>query len=154
MKIDEVEAFVAVVHHGSYRAASSVLTVAVEKSAIARRIRNLEESLGIRLFTQSPGRDSELTDEGRQFLPFAYRILNSITQAREISTREGRLRIAAARSLCAYLLPDALRVVRERHPDVIVELHAVPSTEVIDLVYARRADVGLRYVRGSKEVDR
>jgi DNA-binding transcriptional LysR family regulator len=151
VKFDQVEGFVALANYGSLAKAAEMLSAPVGAAALSLRIKQLEQSLGVALFENEPG-PSRLTIEGRRFLPFAYRLLNSITEARESVSHEETLRIAAAGSLCAYVLPEILGAVRARHPDTALAVATAPSAEILNLVYTRQADVGVRYARGQREL--
>jgi DNA-binding transcriptional LysR family regulator len=151
MTIDQVEAFVAVATHGSLAKAARNLTIAVGPQALWHRITKLEASLQTPLFQRDDGNEFPgLTEAGRRFLPKAYELLNSVTGAQGVVAPGEALRIAAARSLCAYLLPDVLRDVREREPNARFVVLAAQSTHVHGLVHTRQADLGLRYARGPR----
>ncbi len=90
------------------RAASNLF---ISQSAISARIKQLEEELGLRLFTRDRN-NIELTTAGRKFLVYAENILNTWNRARqEIAIPEGShtlLSIAALPSIWDIFLEDWL----------------------------------------------
>lgn len=83
----------------------------ISQSAVSARIKQLEDELGIRLFTRDRN-NIDLTTAGKKFLIYAENILNTWNRARqEISIPEGidtLLSIAALPSIWDVLLEDWL----------------------------------------------
>ena len=70
MKLEEIEAFCRVVDTGSITKASDSLYIS--QSAVSKRIKSLEEELGIPLIVRKSGlRKIELTEQGEEFLVLA-----------------------------------------------------------------------------------
>jgi DNA-binding transcriptional LysR family regulator len=97
MELRTLGYFVAVADAGSVSAAAEV--VHVTQPAISRQLRQLEQELGIALFSRSAGR-LRLSAAGRQFLPHARDVLRRAEGAREAARsyaagRLERLTIAA-----------------------------------------------------------
>jgi LysR family transcriptional regulator, cys regulon transcriptional activator len=81
---------------------------------VSRRIRKLEEELGIDLFVRAGKRLTFLTEVGRQVVPIVENMLNdaeNLRRAGEESTQQatGRLSIAATHSQARYALPMGSR---------------------------------------------
>jgi len=109
MDIGLLKAFIEVSrcrHFG--RAANNLF---ISQSAISARIKQLEEELGLRLFTRDRN-NIELTTAGKKFLLYAENILNTWNRARqEIAIPEGihtLLSIAAVPSIWDIFLEDWL----------------------------------------------
>ena len=64
--------FIAVAEHGGFTRAAAILHVS--QPALSQQIRQLEETLGVRLFDRS-GRNTCLTDAGKVWLIYARRAL-------------------------------------------------------------------------------
>lgn len=75
--VDHLEAFIAVVRHGSQREAANDL--GCTQSAISKRISFLETWLGKLLLTSDSPK--ELTENGKVFLPVAEQVVALLTQA-------------------------------------------------------------------------
>ncbi|MCK0471175.1 LysR family transcriptional regulator [Halalkalibacter sp. APA_J-10(15)] len=90
-------------------------------STVTMQIKALEDELGVKLLDRL-GKSVVLTDAGRQFLPYAMKILNNVEEARHISNQSeeltGTVIIGADEVLCTYRLPALIRLFRERYPHV------------------------------------
>jgi DNA-binding transcriptional LysR family regulator len=107
--------------NGVTRAATRLKRV---QSNVTTRIKQLEEDLGVELFTRE-GRRMVLTPAGRDLLPFAERLLSLADETRQ-SVREvrprGRLRLGAMESTTASRLPTVLANYHRQWREVSIEL--------------------------------
>src|SRR6266513_2689753 len=60
-----------------------------------------------------------------------------------VGTSGGALQIAAALSICTYLLPDVLKHFQAAHPKVMITVRSGQSKEVLDMVLGGQAEIGL-----------
>ena len=145
MEIAQIEAFLAVGTFSGFRRAAEALHLS--QPAVSARIKALEDSLGVPLFERARGRFA-LSAAGRAFKPHAEALLRSVAVARQAvhDTRAGAggaVQIAAALSICTYLLPDVLERFRAARPDVMITVRSGHSKEVLDMVLRGEAEVGL-----------
>ena len=145
MEIGQVEAFLAVGTFGGFRRAADALRVT--QPAISARIRALEDSLGVPLFIRSQGALA-LSAAGRAFRPHAEQLLHAVAQARQAvhdlrPASGGALQIAAALSICTYVLPDVLKRYQAAHPKVMITVRSGHSKEVLEMVLAGQVEIGL-----------
>ncbi len=144
INFDGVMAFLAVVETLSFTKAA--LRLGIAKSAVSRRVSDLEENLGVRLIHRTTRR-LHLTDAGTAYAAHVGRAVSALTDANEAvrdlgdSTR-GRVRLTAPVDLGATFLPDVLRRFREKYPDIAVD--CVLASRQIDLV-ADGVDLALRF---------
>jgi DNA-binding transcriptional LysR family regulator len=110
--------------HRSFRAAA--LTLGVRSSVISRRIRDLEDTIGVSIFERFSG-GIRLTDAGAEFVAAIRRALDDIDAA--ISTAgtaglggSGRLKIGFCGSLSTGELRATLIDYLGRYPDVAVDV--------------------------------
>ncbi len=145
MEIAQVEAFLAVGTFGGFRRAADALRVT--QPAISARIKALEESLGVRLFDR--GRTGlALSPAGRALRPHAEQLLHAVALARQAvhdlgPSSGGAITIAAVLSICTYLLPDVLKRFQAAHPKTLITVRSGHSKEVLGMVLAGEAELGL-----------
>lgn len=124
MKLDQLQHLVAIVEHGSLRAAARRLEL--PQPALTRSIRALEKELGEALFLrESTG--MVLTAAGRRFHVRASAIANEARRAKDEIAQHGgddRGTVVVALSIMPHLgmLPYALKVFRQRYPQVRLQL--------------------------------
>lgn len=155
MTYDQIVAFVAVANEGAFTAAS----IALHKSqpAVSKLVRNLEGELGVELFDRSRYR-ATLTEAGRQLFERATSLLEQTESLRSFGRDLAgavepvvRLAIEAVTPLPPVIA--ALRAVRDRYPQVRIELATERLAGAADALHEGRADVvvatriGLRGVR-------
>jgi DNA-binding transcriptional LysR family regulator len=136
----------AVLRTGSLSAAARDL--GLTQPTLGRHVEQLEQSLGLPLFTRSP--------QGLKPTDFALRLgayLDSMAAAAEAALREvsgevdavaGVVRVTASEVIGGEVLPPILARFREAHPLVVIELALSNATE--DLL-RREADIAVRMVR-------
>jgi DNA-binding transcriptional LysR family regulator len=145
MEIGQVEAFLAVGTFGGFRRAAEALRLT--QPAVSARIKTLEESLGVALFERGrPG--LALSAAGRAFRPHAEQLLHAVALARQAvhdlrPASGSALQIAAALSICTYLLPHVLRRFQAAHPKVMITVRSGHSKEVLEKVLRGDAEIGI-----------
>lgn len=138
-----IPVFVAVVERGGFSAAARVL--GVSKSAVSKRINQLEQHLGVRLLHRTT-RKLSLTEAGERYYEHAAQALTAAGQAEDAVAElqgapQGKLRISSPMSFgrlhVAPLIPKLLL----RYPKLQVEL--VMDDKKADLV-AAGFDIAIR----------
>jgi len=142
-KLKQIEAFIAVVEHGSMAAAA--LTQDVTPVMIGRRINALEARLGVKLLHRSTRRIA-VTEQGAVFMEQCKKALGELDRA-ELLVAEGRHKAtghlivsapaAFGRKHVAPHAPDFLRA----NPDVRISFNL--TDRVVDLV-REGYDLGIR----------
>jgi len=122
-KFEDLQVFVTVVDEGSFTAASARLDLA--KSAISRRVANLEERLGVQLIRRTTRR-LNLTDTGRSFYEHSARILADLEEAESAATQahgelRGLLRVALPLSFGLRHMGPPIADFSRLHPQVEFE---------------------------------
>jgi DNA-binding transcriptional LysR family regulator len=145
-RFTDIETFVAVVDQGSFSAAAERL--GKPKSAVSRRVAQLERRLGARLLNRTTRRLS-LTDAGRALHERARRLLNDLEEAEAEAADtqaalRGRLKVATPLSFGLLHLRPALEDFLATHPDLEVELDL--NDRQVDLV-SEGFDLALRIGR-------
>lgn len=126
----DIEIVRAIVRHGGFRAASDATGVA--QSAISRRVRHLEDRMGITIFERA-GRGVRLTAVGRRLCNEAEslvaqrdRILRELTQG----VMAGVVRLGVAETITHTILPRMLTTLRNRHPQLRFEISVDTSDKI------------------------
>lgn len=123
-RFENMSTFIRVVEAGSISGAADRLDVA--KSAVSRRLKELEEHLGVELFHRTT-RKMNLTDTGRAFYHQSVRILDDVLEA-ELATSQahgtlkGSLRIALPLSFGLMHMGPAINEFLQAHPQIEFDL--------------------------------
>ncbi len=142
-RLEELETFVRVVESGSISGAAERLGVA--KSAVSRRISDLEGRLGVQLFRRTT-RSLNLTDSALPFYERCIRILTEVEEAEQSLTSahgalQGQLRVAAPLSFGLLHLGPAIAEFAALHPGIHFDLDF--NDRQVDLL-AEGFDLALR----------
>jgi DNA-binding transcriptional LysR family regulator len=147
MELRHLRYFTAVAEELHFGRAAERLHMA--QPPLSQHILHLERELGVQLFARTR-RKVELTDAGRVFLAEAQAILlhteHAIRNAQRASRGEiGRLTVGFVLSATCSLLPEVLRVFRERFPTVELALEEVTTGQ--GLAALRDARMQLCFIR-------
>ena len=123
-RFENMGAFIRVVEAGSISAAADRLGVA--KSAVSRRLKELEEHLGVELFHRTT-RKMNLTDTGRAFYHQSVRILEDVLEAEHATsqahgTLKGSLKIALPSTFGLMHMGPAINEFLQTHPEIEFDL--------------------------------
>jgi DNA-binding transcriptional LysR family regulator len=141
-----------VAEHLSFRQAARVL--GARQSAVSRRVRSLEDTLGVSLFERYHG-GVRITAAGARFFDRARSALAQLDHAVKIAGAAGRgenghLRIGIFSSIAAGFLRHLIRTFREQHPDVALQISEIASRDHLALIRKGRLDVA--FVMGTPAV--
>lgn len=136
MDTELLRAFLAVAASESFSLAAERLHLT--QPAISKRVAQLEDRLGVRLFDRI-GRRVSLTEAGRRLLPRAQRIVHDIEDTeraiRDLSgTVSGPLNIATSHHIGLHRLPSVLRAFTRRYPKVRLAIEFMDSEKAHDAV--------------------
>ncbi|MFH9352874.1 LysR family transcriptional regulator [Kitasatospora sp. NPDC017646] len=145
MQLQQLRYFLAVAETRHFTRAAEAVHVA--QPSLSQQIRSLERELGAELFHRTRG-NIALTDAGDALLPLARRILADTESARmavqeTVQLRRGRVRLGAPPSLCTSLVPDVLRVFRDRYPGVALGVREGGSRDLVRWLAAGELDLAL-----------
>jgi DNA-binding transcriptional LysR family regulator len=149
LELRQICYFLAVVEAGnSFSRAADRLHI--EQPPLSQRIRSLEKALKVELFDRRR-RPAQLTAAGQVFLAEAQLALahleRAVTQARAASAGEiGHLSIGISSAITNSILPDILRLWRERHPQVELELRELTLQQQLQALHDRQLDVGFEHL--------
>lgn len=166
--LSSIEAFVATARLGSVKAAAEAL--ALSSPALTRRLQTLERHAGQSLFERAH-QAIRLNGEGERLLAEVAPALDALARAMErtAGSRETlRLRLAVLPLFASYRLMPRLPELRERHPDLHIDIDTRPhalarldegldaaivlAREVEPPLYARRLGADRIVAIGSREL--
>ncbi|RDS85162.1 LysR family transcriptional regulator [Dyella monticola] len=152
MDIRHLRCFLAVAEELHFARAAERLHI--EQSPLSRAIKELEESLGVRLFERTT-RSTRLTWAGQVLLEDTRRIFAALDQAKvnvkaAANGYRGTLRIAVSDGIVPSRLAALLAQCRAEEPEVEIRLFQIPlaqqvkglRSDLYDVGFAQSADVG------------
>jgi len=145
MDIDQLRTFVEVARRGSVTAAAQEL--GLQQPTVSHRLAALERSVGAPLFERL-GTGLVLTAAGHALLPYGATLPTIAAEAlRAARVAAGlsaaRLHIGCAETPATYLLPDALRRLRQDHPALEVRLTVGNAARVLAVTLSGEVDVAV-----------
>ena len=152
VKLVSISQALLVAEHLSFSRAAQVL--GIRQSAISRRVRELEDKLGVSLFE----RDAcgvRLTAAGRRFLERSRSALAEIDHAVKGAANagcgaEGAIRIGILSSLSGGFVRELLRTYRETHPAIAINIVEGSASEHLARISERLLDIA--FVAGTPSV--
>jgi DNA-binding transcriptional LysR family regulator len=144
MRLEQVQAFLAISQTGSFQKAARQCHVT--QSTISRQIQSLEEELGLPLFHRT--HQAKLTLAGDLFLPHARRICQEWQSASSeiqtlLSGQQPELCIAAIHSICAFHLPPVLQKFCQEFPEVQLRVTSLGSDRALKVLKDGLVDLAI-----------
>lgn len=144
MDIKHLKAFLAIAEENTFTAGAKRMNVT--QAAVSMQMRQLEEEIGLPLFTRTPRRVL-ITEAGEKLLERARRILRehdaALEELAEIAGAEnGRLRIGSASAMFATeQLPAILEKLQKKYKNAEVSVSSGTSTALVDKILHGELDV-------------
>lgn len=141
----QLRAFVAVARTGSFTLAAESLFVT--QSALSGLIKELEQTLGLRLVDRST-RKIQLSDMGRDLYARVDKIIHDLDGildevANLKALKQGLVRIAAPQLMACTLLPEVIAAYRVEHPEIRIRLVDCAVESVMSRVFTGEVDLGV-----------
>ncbi|RPD94276.1 LysR family transcriptional regulator [Candidatus Pantoea deserta] len=143
LEISWLKTFVTVAHTGSMTQATELLYRS--QSAISMHIKNIEETLGRKVFNRDIRRLS-LTPAGKELLHHAQKILGVYSEAMQSligSDVRGTLSLGLPDDFVKQYLPGLLRSFSEKYPFIEISLICEPSLSLIPKIESGELDVAV-----------
>ncbi len=147
MEIRQLKAFLAIAEAKTFTAGAKIVNIT--QAAVSMQIRQLEDELGMSLFTRTPRRVI-LTEAGEHLLQRARKILRehdaAIAEIAELAGAEyGRLRIGSASAMFATAqLPTILERLKEKFPNAEITVSSGTSQILVDKML--HGDIDIAFV--------
>lgn len=144
MDIKQLEAFVYVVETCSFSKAGELLHLT--QPTISSHILSLERELNIKLIVRTT-KETYPSEAGKLLYNYAKEILimreNAVQAIRMFSQEmRGTITVAASTIPGQYYLPKILQSFREKYPDIKFNIQMTDSSDVVDRITTRTAEVG------------
>jgi LysR family transcriptional regulator, cys regulon transcriptional activator len=115
---------------------------------VSKAIIELEDELGVEIFTRRGKRVRSLTEPGRLILASVERILQEVESLRRVgkdyaAQDQGNLTIAATHTQARYSLPGAIAEFKKRFPKVHLSILQGSPTQVAEMVLNDQADLAI-----------
>lgn len=142
--LDHLAMFRSVIERGSFSAAAQ--HAGVSQPAVSLQIQQLERQLGTKLIERI-GRRATPTAAGAELLTCLGRIEAAVGDMRDAMARfasgsAGRMRIGTGATACTFLLPEVLRKLRAKFPDVEIVVTTGNTSDVVKAIEENHIDVG------------
>jgi DNA-binding transcriptional LysR family regulator len=147
MEIRQLKAFLAIAEAKTFTAGARLVNVT--QAAISMQIRQLEDEVGLQLFTRTPRRVI-LTEAGEYLLDRARKILrehdSALAEIAELGGVEhGRLRIGSASAeFATQQLPHILQRIREKFPNAELAVSSGTSQTLVEKIM--HGDIDIAFV--------
>ena len=147
LDVKQLRVLRAVAQHGSFSAAAEALSYT--QPAVSQQIAALEKRAGTTLVDRGP-RGVRLTDAGRALVDHAEVVLARLAAAEAeldaiAGVRGGRVRVSAFPTAAASILPSAVAIFSERHPDVELSFIEAEPSEAAAKLRAAELEVAIVY---------
>ena len=144
MRLEQLQAFLAVVETGSFQQAAQ--KCGVSQSTISRQVQSLEATVGLLLFHRQG--HAKLTLGGDRLLPQARKICQIWATAEQelIDLQSGKqteLCVAGIPSACAYQLPPILQAFSKTYPNVQLRVTTLGSDRALKVLKDGLIDIAI-----------
>ena len=144
MKLQQLRYVLAVAENGlNITAAAERLHTS--QPAVSKQIRQLEDELGLKLFTRRGKALTGVTDEGREVVERAEIILREVGNIQRLAQNlkredHGLLSIGTTHTQARYVLPPVISQFRERYGEVSLSMHQGTSEQLAQMVDSGQID--------------
>lgn len=143
MNIDHLEAFVYVNHFESFRKAADALFLS--QPSVSARIQSLERELNTKLFMRK-GKQFHLTEQGKNFLPYAEEILKSYQNGKKqlhVPNEKDQVTIGSNLLMAQYYLPYLLPYLSKCYPNVTFKTMTTTNDSMLEAILNQQVEFGL-----------
>ncbi len=150
MNTKNLVTFKTILEMGSFQKAADKL--GYTQSTVTFQIKQLEEELALKLF-EKIGRRMELTQAGKDILPYIDMILQSTEQisnyGKSLSEISGSLKLAIPDSILIYNMQPFIQAFTHEAPGIQLVINSIPSGEINQAIMDGTADIGINCEKDS-----
>jgi len=151
MYISQIKYVLELARSSSMREAATNLFVS--QPALSASIKDLEDELGIRIFTRS-NKGISLTDEGREFVTYAKKLINQyeILEMRYLSKDSDKEKFSVSSQHYNFSIKAFAEVIRRFDPQKYVfSFHETKTKDVLEDLRSLKSEVGIISFSGANE---
>lgn len=146
MESKYLKTFKTILETGSFQKAAERLNYA--QSTVTLQMQTLEQEVHVKLF-EKIGRKMELTQAGKELLPYVNTVLEAMEQMECFGRRSGDLtgplHIAMPESLLLYQMQPVIKEFRKQAPHVNLSLQILSCSVIREQVLNGSMDIGIHY---------
>lgn len=118
------------------------------QSGVSKHIKDLEDELGVELFTRKGKRLLGLTAPGKELVVMVERVLLDAANIKRLAEQysnvdEGQLTVATTHTQARYALPKIVAAFKRAFPKVHLRLHQGSPDEIVQMLLDGEADIGI-----------
>lgn len=150
MNTKNLVTFKTILEMGSFQKAADKLSYT--QSTVTFQIKQLEEELSLKLF-EKIGRRMELTQAGKDILPYVDMVLQGMEQignyGKSLSEISGTLKLAIPDSILIYNMQSFIQAFAHEAPNVQLVINSIQSGEINQSIVDGTADIGINCEKNS-----
>ncbi|ENO90745.1 CysB family HTH-type transcriptional regulator [Thauera linaloolentis] len=118
------------------------------QSGVSKHIKDLEDELGVELFTRKGKRLLGLTAPGKELVVMVERMLLDAANIKRLAEQysnvdEGQLTVVTTHTQARYALPKVVTAFKKAFPKVHLRLHQGSPDEIVQMLLDGEADIGI-----------
>lgn len=150
MNTKNLVTFKTILEMGSFQKAADKLSYT--QYTVTFQIKQLEEELSLKLF-EKIGRRMELTQAGKDILPYVDMVLQGMEQignyGKTLSEISGTLKLAIPDSILIYNMQSFIQAFAHEAPNVQLVINSIQSVEINQSIVDGTADIGINCEKNS-----
>ncbi|MEM8981614.1 MAG: HTH-type transcriptional regulator CysB [Pseudomonadota bacterium] len=147
MKLQQLKYLLAIADNG-LNITTAAERLYTSQPGVSKQLKLFEEELGVQLFTRKGKSLADITPAGREVIKRARTIMQEVDNIRALASdlsgeQEGELSIGTTHTQARYVLPEVVQQLRERYPNVALNLHQGTSEQIADMVNDKAVDFAI-----------
>lgn len=155
MNLQQIEA-VCEVAANNFNISAAAKSLRRSQPTLSRQVRELEDALGVRIFTRTRNKVIALTPKGKEVVRIGQRITrDSLSLSRigdsDVDQGPNELKIATTHLLARYLLPQVIKKFSARYPAATLTLQQGDPAQCCELIATGKADIAVTTAESAPE---